>query len=107
LRDEHVPIDWSTGTVTHFTITTAALKHRGVSVVAGSPNGNYGFACVFREEDSDAGSSICDAIVQSAQYQELQSSSVRKVYDDPPAPDPPDDLPDDPANDPPNNQDPQ
>ena len=25
-RDEHVPIDWSTGTITHFTITTDAAQ---------------------------------------------------------------------------------
>ena len=79
----HVPIDWSTGTVTHFTITTAALKYRGLSVVAASNQGNFGFACVFREEDSDVGNSICEAIVKSARYQELQSSFIRKVY--PPA----------------------
>ncbi len=93
LRDEHVPIDWSTGTITHFTITTAVLKYGGLSVVAGSPNGNFGFACVFREEDSAVGTSICDAIVKSARYQELQSSFIRKVY--PPV----DDSPDDPDED--------
>jgi hypothetical protein len=92
LRDEHVPIDWSTGTITHFTITTAVLKYRGSSVVAGSNQGNFGFACVFREEDSAVGSSICDAVVKSARYQELQSSFVRKVY-------PPDDPPDAPGED--------
>lgn len=91
LRDEHVPIDWSTGTITHFTVTTPVLKYRGLSVVAGAPQGNFGFACVFREEDSGAGTSICDAIVKSARYQELQSSFIRKVY--PPADDPPDDPP--------------
>lgn len=89
LQDEHVPIDWSTGTITHFTITTAALKYRGLSVVAGSPDGNFGFACVFREEDSAVGTSICDAIVKSARYQELQSSFIRRTY-------PQDDQPDDP-----------
>lgn len=89
-RDEHVPLDWSMGTITHFTITTDVLKYRGLSVVAGSPNGNYGFACVFREEDSAAGTSICDAIVKSARYQELQSSSIRRTY---PEDDPPDDPP--------------
>jgi hypothetical protein len=91
LRDEHIPIDWSTGTITHFTITTAVLKYRGLSVVAGAPQGNFGFACVFREEDSAVGSSTCDAIVKSARYQELQSSFIRKVY--PPADDAPDDPP--------------
>lgn len=86
LRDERVPIDWSTGTITHFTITTAVFKYRGLSVIAGAPQGNFGFACVFREEDSAMGNSICDAIIKSARYQELQSSFVRRT--DPPADDP-------------------
>ena len=34
LRDEHVPLDFSTGTITHFTITTAVLKYRSLSGVA-------------------------------------------------------------------------
>ena len=87
LRDEHVPIDFTNGTITRFTITTATFKYRGLGVVAGSNQGNFGFACVFREEDSAVGTSICDAIVKSARYQELQSF-VRKVY--PPVDDPPD-----------------
>lgn len=93
LRDEHVPLDFSTGTVTHFMITTPVLKYRGLSVIAGSNQGNFGFACVFREEDSAVGSSICDAVVKSARYQELQPSSIRRVY---PEDDPPDDPPEEP-----------
>jgi len=93
VRDEHVPIDWVTGTITHFTITTAALKYRGLSVIAASPCGNFAFACVFHEEDSALGASICEAIVHSAQYQELQSSAIRKTYKDPNAADPPDEDP--------------
>jgi len=88
-RDEHVPIDWTTGTISHFTITTTSLKYRGLSVIAASPYGNFGFACVYREEDSAAGDSVCDAIIKSAQYQELQSSFIRKTYKDPN--DPPED----------------
>jgi hypothetical protein len=103
--DEHVPLDWSNGTMTHFTIAAAALKYRGLSVVAGSPNGNYGFACVFREEDAAAAASICDAIIKSARYQELQPSYIHRVY--PPYQSPPqygyprrnDEPPDDPPDD--------
>jgi hypothetical protein len=91
--DEHVRIDWTNGLITHFDITAGALKYRGVSTVAGSPYGNFGFACVYREEDSDAAASVCDAIVHSAQYQELQSSFIRKTYKDPNDPDPPDEDP--------------
>lgn len=95
-RDEHVPLDWSTGTITHFTITTDALKYRGLSVVAASPYGNYGFACVFREEDSAAGTSICDAIIKSAHYQELQPSYIHPVYPQTQDPEPYDPQSDDP-----------
>jgi hypothetical protein len=87
--DEHVRIDWSSGLITHFIITGPALKYRGVSVVAGSPYGNFGFACVYREEDAAVGDSVCDAVIKSAQYQEIQPSSVRRTYPDPNA-DPPD-----------------
>lgn len=90
--DEHVRIDWTNGLITHFTIAEGALKYRGVSAVAGSPYGNFGFACVYREEDSAVAESVCDAIIKSAQYQELQSSAIRKTYKDP--------------NDPPENEDP-
>jgi hypothetical protein len=97
-----VRIDWSNGLITHFSITTDAFKYRGSSVVAGSPYGNFGFACVFREEDSATGGSVCDAIVKSAQYQELKSSLIRRVY--PPVEDPADDPP---GNDPPGDDDPE
>ncbi|HSY91342.1 MAG TPA: hypothetical protein VK812_08215 [Candidatus Binatus sp.] len=94
--DEHVRIDWSNGLITHFIITGPALKYRGLSVVAGSPYGNFAFACVYREEDAAVGDSVCDAIIKSAQYQEIQPSSVRRTYPDPnddPADDPPRDDP--------------
>jgi hypothetical protein len=88
--DEHVQIDGSAATITHFTITTAELKYRGLSVVATSPNGNYGFACVFRDEDSVVGISVCDAIVKSARNQALLPLKP-PVYSQPD--DPPDDPP--------------
>jgi hypothetical protein len=97
LRDEHVPIDFTTGTITHFTITTPDLKYRGLSLIVGSNQGNFGFACVFREEDTAVGNSICDAVVKSARYQELQPSSIRRVY---PEDDPPDDPPGEPTEEP-------
>jgi len=92
ILDEHVRIDWTNGLMTHFTIAAGALKYRGVSAVAGSPYGNFGFACVYRDEDAAASDSVCDAIIKSAQYQELQSSAIRKTYKD--------------TNDPPEDEDP-
>jgi hypothetical protein len=103
--DEHVPLDWSNGIMTHFTITTGGLKYRGLSVVAGSPYGNYGFACVFRDEDAAVAASMCDGIIKSARYQELQPSYIHKVY--PPYQSPPQYYPqnDDPPDDPPDDAD--
>jgi hypothetical protein len=96
LRDEHVPITWLTGTITHFTITTDLFKYRGLSVIMVSSYASLGFACVFREEDSSVGNSICDAIVKSAQFQEIQPSTIRRTYPE-----------DDPPNDPPRNDEPE
>ena len=98
--DEHVQIDGANATISHFTVTGDTSKYRGLSIVATTPNGSYGFACAFREEDTSAASSICDAIVKSARSQALEPGK-RPVYPnyEPPEYDPrydPDDPPDDP-----------
>jgi len=79
--DEHVPIEGANATISHFTVTGDASRYRGLSVVANTPNGSYGFACAFREEDAGAASSICDAIVKSARSQALEPGK-RPVYPD-------------------------
>jgi hypothetical protein len=90
VRQEQVPIDNQIAMLAQFTITPGAARYRGVSVVAGSTFGYYGFACVFREEDSKAAESICDAIVRSARNQALNPPPVTPVAppDDPPGDDP-------------------
>ena len=99
--DEHVPIEGANATISHFTVTGDTSKYRGLSIVASTPNGSYGFACAFREDDDNAASSICDAIVKSARSQALEPGK-RPVYPnyEPPDYDPrrydPDDPPDDP-----------
>lgn len=69
--DEHLAIDASYAVISQFTVDDADNKYRGLGLVAGSPNGNYGFACVYREEDTSAAASICDAIIRSAHSQSL------------------------------------
>jgi hypothetical protein len=96
-RDEHVWVDNHLGTISHFSITAAEFKYHGLSMVMGWAYGNFGFACVYRDEDADAAASICDAIVRSAEYQVLQPAKPL-VYADPWGDDPPaDDPPEDPA----------
>ncbi len=102
-RDEHIWIDGrNAAIVTHFWVPGAAVKYRGVSIVAGWAYGYFGFACVYRDDDSVAASSVCDAIVNSARYSILTPPGKRRVYaedQDPPV--------DDPQNDPPEGDDPQ
>ena len=82
--DEHTMIDNFQAVISHFTVA-GAVKYRGMSVVSMTPNGNYGFACIFREQDASAAASICDAIVKSARGQMLEPSRPRyyPTYQDP------------------------
>jgi hypothetical protein len=97
--DEHLLIDGRAAIIAHFTVNGDGLKYRGLSVVTVAGYGNFGFACVFREEDSSAAASICDAIVKSAKSQTLEAAK-RRTYPTYPDPayyrryeDPPDDPP--------------
>ena len=95
--DEHVWVDNNLGTISHFSITGAEFKYHGLSMVMSWAYGNFGFACVYRDEDADAAASICDAIVRSANYQVLEPAKPL-VYADPQGDDPPaDDPPEDPS----------
>jgi len=71
--DEHTQVDNFQAVISHFTVA-GDVKYRGLSVVSSTPNGNYGFACVFRDQDAATASSICDAIVKSARGQMLEAS---------------------------------
>jgi len=100
VQDERVPANNGEMKISHFSINSAKGNFRGASVVASSPLGPYAFACVFREEDASAASSICDAIAKSARDQSFLTSQTRQypTYEDPPNYDPQDDPPDPPAN---------
>jgi len=83
--DEHTMVDNFQAIISHFIVAGDAVKYRGMSVVSMTPNGNYGFACVFREQDATAAASICDAIIKSARGQMLEPSRPRyyPTYQDP------------------------
>lgn len=102
--DEHLQIDGHYAAISHFSVTGGTVKYRGVSVIANTPNGNGGFACVYRDQDAGGATSICDAIVKSASDRSL-APAAPKVY--PAAADPADPQNDDPADDPPGDDDPQ
>jgi hypothetical protein len=77
LLDEHPIIDGRGAVIAHFTVNGVAQKYRGLSVVALTTYGSFGFACVFREEDTEAAASTCDAIVKSANAQTLEPARPR------------------------------
>jgi len=92
--DQHVQIDGYPAVFSHFRVAAKTANYQGMSVVASSPSGNLGFACVFRGEDFAAAASICDAIVKSARNPGVEPPKPR-VYpqdDDPPI-DPPENAP--------------
>jgi len=101
LSDEPLQMESGQAKITHFEVGSAT-KYKGLSVVAMAPNGASGFACVFRAEDFNAASSICEAIVKSARNQAFLTAMRRqdyREYQDPPIyypqnDDPPDDPPD-------------
>lgn len=105
LQQKRIMLDSRNATIARFTVSSGVLKYRGLSVVAITPYGDLGFACVFREEDSSAATSVCDAIVTSARIQVLQAATPRvyPTYQDPPVYDP---QYNDPPDDPPENDDP-
>jgi len=70
--DVHVSIDGYQALITQFTVNSNKVKYQGIGVISSAPNGNYGFACVFRDEDTSAAASICEAIVKSAKSQILE-----------------------------------
>jgi len=105
--DEHLNLDGRAAIIAHFAVNGPMKRYRGLSVVALTNYGSFGFACVFREEDTEAATSTCEAIVISAKVQTLDPARPRyypgyqpppqyypeynpRRYDDPPPDDPPD-----------------
>lgn len=70
-RIERVKIDNYDAKITHFSVEAAPGYH-GLSVVSATAYGNFGFACVFRDEDASAAANVCDAIVKSARFQTIR-----------------------------------
>lgn len=109
LLKQYFVLDGRGATVAHFTVNSGAVKYRGLSVVALTTYGDFGFACAFREEDAAAAASICDAIINSTRTQTVQPAQLRTYprYDPPQYYPQPDDPPNDPSDDPPDSDDPE
>lgn len=77
--DEHLQMDVANALISHFTVAASETRYRGLSIVAASSNGIYGFACVYRDADTTAAGSICEGIIKSAHNQVLDQG-MRPVY---------------------------
>jgi hypothetical protein len=101
--DEHLQLDNIPAVISRFVVKADAGQpgnYRGLGIVADSPNGNYGFACVFREEDTASAESVCDAIIRSAKNQAIVWTPPPKIEENPPDDSPVDRRRDDDDDDP-------
>lgn len=64
--DEATKIDQWDAVVTHFTIPGRVTNYRGLALFVSVTLGTFGFACIFRDDDSGDGTSICEEILNSA-----------------------------------------
>jgi len=95
LFDERTRINGWPARITHFTVASRVMKFRGLGLVAAAPDGGFGFACVFREEDSGDATNICESILNSARIEVAEKYRTYVPPDDPPTDDPPDNPPED------------
>ena len=96
--DESTSIDGWPARITHFTVANRLMKFQGLGLVAAVPDGSFGFACVFRDEDSGDATGICESILNSAKIQVAEKYRPHVQPDDPP---------EDPADDPPSDDSPE
>ena len=71
--DEQTKVDSNQAVLTHFTIPSRLLKYRGIALFVAVPSGTFGFACVFRDEDSGDATSVCENILNSAKVKMPES----------------------------------
>ena len=95
--DEATTINGYHARITHFTVTSRITKFRGLALTASVPTGSFGFACVFRDQDSGDATSICEGILGSASMEVPGEYRSQVVPDDPPE----EPAMDDPSGDPP------
>jgi hypothetical protein len=83
--DEPVSIDGNPAVITHFSVGGKVVPYRGLGLVAGTPAGTFGFACVFRDDDSGDATSVCEETLGSGRISvmgETKGISLPKSDDD-------------------------
>jgi hypothetical protein len=84
--DDQTTIDGNPAIVTHFTLPNKVGLYRGLGLIAGTPAGTFGFACVFRDDDSGDATSVCESVLNSGRIAAMEETrpkgQVADAYDD-------------------------
>ncbi|MGC2328422.1 MAG: hypothetical protein WA604_17040 [Candidatus Sulfotelmatobacter sp.] len=82
LFDEQTTIDGNPAVITHFTLPNKMGPYGGLGLIAGTPAGSFGFACVFRDDDSGDATSVCESILNSGRITMMEETRPKHDADD-------------------------
>jgi hypothetical protein len=74
LFDDQTTVDGTPAVITHFTLPNKVGEYRGLGLIAGTPSGTAGFACVFRDDDSGDATSACEGVLNSGRISTMEET---------------------------------
>jgi hypothetical protein len=81
--DDQTTIDGNPAVITHFTLPGKVGLYRGLALIAGTPAGSFGFACLFRDDDSGDATSVCESALNSGRISVMEETRPkRRAADD-------------------------
>jgi hypothetical protein len=72
--DDQTTIDGNPAVITHFTLPNRVGLYRGLGLIAATPAGSFGFACVFRDDDSGDATSVCESVLNSGRITVMEET---------------------------------
>ena len=63
--------------ITHFTLPNKMGLYRGLGLIANAPAGTFGFACVFRDDDSGDATSVCEEVLNSGRISMMEETKPK------------------------------
>jgi hypothetical protein len=82
LFDDQTTIDGNPAVITHFTLPNKVGQYRGLGLIAGTPAGTVGFACVFRDDDSGDATSVCEGVLNSGRISSMEETRPKRQAGD-------------------------
>jgi hypothetical protein len=80
--DDQTMVDGRQAVITHFTLPNKVGQYRGLALIAGTPAGSFGFACVFRDDDSGDATSVCESVLSSGRISVMEETRPKHDADD-------------------------